>query len=396
VTPERPRRARIGVNAAFAVHAAVVGSYGPRLPLVKERAGLDQTGLGLVLAGLAAGLFVGTRIATRPIGRFGSRGVIRFCIPALALSLVALGVAGNAVVVAGAFVVVGIVAGLLDVAMNAQAVAVERSYGRSLMHGIHGGWSAALLVSGAVSAVATRLDVSLPVHFVAVAVTVTAIGLAASSGLLPGAEGVREPEPAPAERGSGIAPVMLIGLLGFSSFLAEGVAADWSAVYFHEARDTGTALAALGFVAFSVGMTASRFVGDGIVGRLGPVRLGRAAGAAAAAGFILAVALPIPGAIAAFAVVGAALGPVVPVAFSAAGNTRIGRTGTALGWVVTLSYAGSIVGPALVGLIAGLTELRIALLVPVLFSLAIAGAAGAVRSAHPSPGIPSGMDTMPV
>jgi MFS family permease len=393
--PERPRRARVGVNVAFAVHAAVAGSYGPRLPLVKQQAGLDQTGLGLVLAGLATGLFVGTRIAAWPVARFGSRAVITVCIPALGLSLVGVGLARNAASVAGTFVVVGIVAGLLDVTNNAQAVAVERSYGRSLMHGIHGTWSAALLASGAVSAAATRFDVSLPVHFAAVAVLVTAVGMAASPGLLPGAVGVREDDTPTGERGSGPAIVLLIGLIGFSSFLAEGVAADWSAVYFHEGRGTGTALAAIGFVAFSVGMTASRFVGDAIVGRLGAVPMTRAAGIAATAGFVLAVMLPVPGAIVAFAVIGVALGPVVPVAFSAAGNTRVGRTGTALGWVVTLSYAGSIVGPALVGVIAGATGIRTALLVPMVFALAIVGAAGTVRSAHGTPIGPT-VDRMPV
>ena len=374
------------MNVAFAAHAAIVATWGPRLPLLKQQAHLSQTDLGLVLAGLAGGLFVGTRIAGWPIAWFGSRGTIRLGIPVLAATLLGVALATNGVLLAGAFVVNGLAAGLLDVANNAQAVAVERGYGRSLMHGFHGTWSAGMLCAGAVAVLAARLDMSLRVHFGLVAIVVAVTGLIASVGLLPGTEGIHEPEapePEP-QRGrhrplAGRTAILILGIVGFSSFLSEGVAADWSAVYFYEERGTTTSVAAVAFVAFALGMTISRFVGDALVSRFGPVAIARIAGVGSAAGFVLAVALPVPGAIVAFALLGLALGPVVPVAFSAAGNTRVGRTTTALGWVVTISYAGSIVGPVVVGAVAGLSDLRVALLVPAAFSVAIAAAAGSLR-----------------
>jgi MFS family permease len=86
-------------------------------------------------------------------------------------------------------------------------------------------------------------------------------------------------------------------------------------------------------------------------------------------------------AIAAFAVLGASLGPVVPTAFSAAGNTPVRGSGTALGWVVTMGYLGTVVGPVLIGSIATGLGLRTALGVPVVFALIVAGAAGRVRAA---------------
>jgi MFS family permease len=342
--------------------------------------------LGLVLAGLAAGLFAGTRIAGWPVGRLGSRGTIRLGIPLLAGTLVGIAFANNAVWLAAAFVANGIAGGLLDVANNAQAVAVERDYGRSLMHGIHGTWSAGMLGAGAVAALAARLDMSLKVHLGLVALAVTAAGLVASRGLLPGTEGMHEPEVPDPELPtgskqplSGRKAIVILGIVGFSSFLAEGVAADWSAVYFFEDRGTTTGVAAIGFVAFALGMTVSRFVGDALVARFGPVAVARGAGLGAAAGFVLGVVLPVPAALVAFAFLGLALGPVVPVAFSAAGNTRIGRTTTALGWVVTISYTGSILGPAMIGAVAGFSDLRVALLLPVAFALAIVAAAGSLR-----------------
>jgi MFS family permease len=385
------RHARVGVNVAFAAHAAIAASWGPRLPLLKQQAHLSQTELGLSLAGLAAGLFVGTRIAGWPIARLGSRGTIRLGIPLLAATLIGIALANDPGWLAAAFVANGLAGGLLDVANNAQAIAVERDYGRSLMHGIHGTWSAGMLGAGAVAALAARFDVSLAVHLGLVALAVTVVGLVASRGLLPGTEGMHEPDASildtsvtPKHSLSGRKAILVLGVVGFSSFLAEGVAADWSAVYFYEDRGTTTGVAAVGFVAFALGMTLSRFVGDALVARFGPVAVARAAGLGAATGFVLGVVLPVPGALIAFAFLGLALGPVVPVAFSAAGNTRVGRTATALGWVVTISYTGSILGPALIGAVAGLSSLRVALLLPIAFALAIVAAAGSLRP-YPSP-----------
>lgn len=138
--------------------------------------------------------------------------------------------------------------------------------------------------------------------------------------------------------------------------------------------------AGLGVVAFSAGMAASRFVGDRLVARFGQtavVRVGASSAfAALAAMLIVHRALP---SIAALGIVGLGLGPVVPLAFRAAGWTHRRGHASALPLVATAGYTGSIVGPLLVGFIADLTTLRIAFLVPVLASLVSALAAGATR-----------------
>jgi hypothetical protein len=74
-----------------------------------------------------------------------------------------------------------------------------------------------------------------------------------------------------------------------------------------------------------------------------------------------------------FGLVGLGLGAVVPIAFSASGTTG------ALGRVVTLSYVGSIVGPAAIGLAAEAAGLRAALVIPLVLCAVIAAGARAVR-----------------
>jgi MFS family permease len=376
-----PRAARVGLSVTFALHAAVSGSWGPRLPQLKDGAGASQTELGWILAGFATGLFAGTRLAAWPVSRIGSRATIRIGIVLLAATLVSLAWATSLGRLATTFVILGLVSGGVDVANNAQAISVQRRFGRSVMHRLHGTWSAGALAAAAVSAVAARFDVPLSVHFGVVGAFVIATAFVACRRLLPGTEGIREAEAPPDARRIGLVTLLFLGLLGFSSLLIEAAAADWSAVYLRETLGAGSAVAAVGFVAFASGMTVWRlFLGDRSVSRHDPVTVIRVAGIGVAAGFTLAAVSATPTAIVAFALIGFSVGPVAPTVFSRAGNLRLGQHGTALVWVVTLSYLGSIVGPATIGLVAGRFDLRVALLVPAAFGLVVAAAAGTLRS----------------
>jgi MFS family permease len=377
------RRARASVVGAFALHAAVSGTLGPRLPAVKEQAGITDSELGVALGVFAVGLFAGTRVVGVLLDRLGNRRVLRGSMPLLGASLLGPAFAESLLALAAGLFVVGALSGILDVAMNGNAVVVERGYGRPIMSSIHGTWSAGMLVASGGAAAAAALDASLRLHF----------GLAALAIALLSAPALRylaDADELPAERALGsrargylpTKPVLLIGVVGFCSFLGEGAAIDWSAVYVDESLDAGRGTAALAFVAFAVGITVSRFLIDRIAARLGPVAVVRWGASLAALGLALGLAVPeTAAAIAGFAILGAGLAPVVPTAFSAAGNmwSESGRSGLAT--VVTISYLGSILGPALIGLVTSLVGLRAALAIPVLLALLAAALASQVASA---------------
>lgn len=65
--------------------------------------------------------------------------------------------------------------------------------------------------------------------------------------------------------------------------------------------------------------------------------------------------------VAGFLVVGLALSAVVPIAFSVAGDLAPGRAGAAISFITTLSYGGFLLGPVIVGGLAELVGLRLAL-----------------------------------
>jgi fucose permease len=386
------RRARVGVTAAFAAHAVLSGLLGPWIPHIKAQAGLDASGLGIALTGFAVGLLAGTRVADPAIRRWGGRVVVRAGIPAMGLGFALLPAAGALASLALLFLGIGLLAGLIDVAMNIEAVAVERRFERRVMSAIHGTWSVALFVGAALASAGIAAGVPMEIHLpisAAVVVLVSSVFLRwlpeeteapeATTEEAPEEAATGRPEDANVLRTSS-SRVLLLCLVAGGSFLVEGIAVEWSAVFLAESVGAASSAAGLGVVAFSAGMAASRFVGDRLVARFGQpavVRLG-ASSAFVALAAMLIVHRSVPS-VAALGIVGLGLGPVVPLAFRTAGRTRRPGHASALPLVVTAGYMGSIVGPLLVGFIADLATLRIAFLVPLVASAASALAAGATR-----------------
>jgi fucose permease len=375
------RRARAATTASFACHAVVAGTLGPWVPQLKQRTGLDDGGLGLALTGYALGLVAGTRIAGPALRAVGSRRLLRLGVPGLAMGLALLPLASALGSFAAILVVIGLASGVLDVAMNTEVVAVEDRFDRRVMSSLHGWWSGAMLVGAAIATASIAAGVSM-----AVQLSVLALLLVVASfpllRWLPDAGDTSahaDPRSTEGERSSSIR-VLLLCVVGLASFLTEGIAAEWSGVYLHQVAGAGLRAAGFGVVAFSAGMTVSRFAGDRLSGRYGPstvVRIGAATGAIA-----LGVAIATGDAavtLVSLAVLGLALGPVVPAVFGVAGRLSVAPGRTALATVLTAGYVGSVVGPLAVGVTSDLAGLRVGFLIPMGMCVAAAFAAGASR-----------------
>lgn len=382
---------RAAVSAAFLIHATVSGTWAPRLPAIKESLGLSDGELGTALVGLAIGLVVGTRLAGAPVDRFGSRPVMRVGFPLLAATLVLPGLADSLVTLLLSLFVLGLASGALDVAMNAQGIEVERHLGRPILSGLHGLWSVGLGIGAGLAALAAAIGVDPLEQFAVVAAVLVAASFAFLGGLLPAAT----PEPGESEEQH--VPVrwtlvlVLLGVIAFCSFVGEGAAADWSAVYMTQELGTSQALGALAFAAFAVTMATARFVVDPLRSRLGNVVLVRGGSLIAAAGLGGALLVHEPAAgIAGFALLGLGLAPVVPIAFSAAGDLDARATGRLVGRVATIGYVGSVAGPITIGWLAEATSLRVSLGLVVLLALVIAvSARSGLASPSPRTGGPS-------
>lgn len=370
-------RARASVGTMFFVNGFVFASWVPFIPAVKHAHRLSDAQLGGILLAMAVGALLTLPLAGGWVGRHGSRiltagGGLAFCL-ALPLPLMA----PTWMPLVGALVLFGALNALLDVAMNAQAVQVERGAGRAILSSFHGLFSLGGLIGAAAAGAGMRVGLS-PLHY-ATAVTVlsaTAV-LVSSRGLLPAQ--VDRTRSAPAALAWPTRPVLGLGLLAFAALMMEGAMADWSAVYLHDGLATSPALAAAGFAAFSGCMAAGRFAGDYWVNRQGPQRVLRLCALVAAVGMGATAAAASPWlAIAGFALVGLGASNLIPILFSAAGRVPDQSPGRALAAVATTGYLGFLAGPPVIGWLSEWAGMRWALTLLALLCGAIAARAAIV------------------
>ncbi|GAA3820960.1 MFS transporter [Sphaerisporangium flaviroseum] len=367
------RRARVAVAVTFAVHGAVTGSFATRIPWLQERLHAGPGELGLALLAPAVGSLVAMPMAGRLVHRLGGRAATRWLLALWSVMLAFPALAPNLAVLWVTLLVYGAVAGMCDVAMNAQGVVVEQRMGRSIMSGLHGMWSVGGLVAGAVGVVAAQSEIDARVHLGVMAVVLLAVSCVIGPALLD----VR------AEAGQVAPPrfvlpsrrVLALGLIGFCAVFGESASQDWCAVYLKQITGTSSGVAAASFTAFALTMAAGRLCGDAVVRRLGAVWTVRVSGMLATLGGVLVVAArtPVP-AIAGFMLIGLGVAVVVPLVFTAAANAAPTPSEGVAG-AATISYTSGFVAPSAIGAIASVSSLPVSfLLVTVLMSAVLLGA----------------------
>jgi fucose permease len=287
------------------------------------------------------------------------------------------GFAGSAWQVGAALFVLGLGNGVMDVAMNDQAVLVEQRWGRPIMSSFHAFFS----VGGAVGAViaAGVQTAGLSMHWslgVGAVVAATLTAVAVPRLITDHGDAPAEPADVDAPAGEAATPehfgrrVVALALLAFLFMLAEGTANDWSALQAVEHLQVPESAASLAYGAFAVAMTIGRFAADPIAHRFGAVRVVRYGSIVAAAGMALIVtSQQYPLTLTGWAVFGIGLSGIIPQIFTAAGNLGVKNRGTVFARIVGAGYVGLLAGPAIIGWLAHPFTLTHALALPLLFCL---------------------------
>jgi predicted MFS family arabinose efflux permease len=378
LTPMELGGARRATRGFFLLSGIGMSTWAPMVPFAKARLGLDEAHLGVVLLCMGLGSVGSMPLAGYLSHRFGNRRVLAISAPLICLALPLLAIAPSQTLLGAALVLFGGSLGVVDVAMNAHAVDVERMHDRPLMSGFHGLFSAGGLIGSAGMAALLAAGVPLVTGAVAVGLALAAIVATQWRSLI-----VVPRDETIATRSAFSLPsrtAILLGSLCLAVFLAEGAMLDWSAVFLRSARGFDLSSAGFGFAAFSIAMATGRLLGDRITSALGPPRVVRYGGGVAAAGFVIACAVPWPpAALVGFVLVGIGAANIVPVLFSAAGRIPGTSPGIAIATVTALGYAGMLLGPAAIGFIAHATSLSIALGGIAVLLAAVAVAATVVR-----------------
>lgn len=347
---------RLATRLAFLVAGFGLAGWAPLVPFARDRLGVNEGELGLLLLCLGVGSVSAMTFTGMLSARYGARRVIVAGGLVMALAFPGLGIASTAWTLGAVLLVFGAALGSLDVAMNIHAIEVERDSDRPLMSGFHGLFSVGALAGAA--AMTALLSSGLTPTAAAVICTalMTTATLIAWPMLLEGGG---------AEYGGGlIAPkgaLLVIAVLAAITFLVEGAVLDWSAVLITNADLVPVAQGGLGYVLFAGAMVVGRLTGDGLTARIGdrPTLVG--GGLLALSGFAALLAVPVPVvALGGFLLMGLGLANVVPVLFRIVGVQTLVPVAAAIATVTTVGYAGVLLGPAGVGFVAHAIGLKAA------------------------------------
>jgi fucose permease len=384
VVARAARLRRWAVTAVFVPLGAAEGTWAARVPAVKAALHLSAGQLGLALLGPALGCVLAMPAVGAVLASMAPRRVVQ-------VGLLLVGGLLPVTTVASSnwqlFLVLtgwGAGIGMVDVGMNTEAADVQDQLGRRVMSTFHAAYSVGGLAGAGLGAIAAAAGVSARTTFLIAGLVILVIGLTSSRAFAsrPSPQAASQ-EPA-GQRKRRIPrwswTLLALGAMSFASFLGEGSASNWSAVYLHSSLGASPALAAIGFTVFSATMTAGRLSGDWLADRAGPVRLVRLFAGLAAAGFGGALLIGhVWSGLVGFGLLGGGLSVIVPLAFTAAAG--LGQAGPNLAFVTSAGYLGSLAGPPVIGALADLTSLPAALGVVAVLSGLIVLLAGTVRPA---------------
>ncbi|TIO09737.1 MFS transporter [Mesorhizobium sp.] len=348
-------RGRWAVAAIFLANGFLTGAWAPQIPVFLTRLDISKFMLGLLILLFGAGAVTAMTWCGHLISRHGSRTVLRWFGLVGSFGLLVVALAPNVPLAAIAMFIFGGSIGGMDVAMNANAVTVERRLSRAIMSSSHGFWSLGGFAGGALGGFAIQNYGHLAHAMVVTALAFAAIAVAVRYL-------IAEDKPLQGSpRGNGRRKfalpgnplVYLVGLMALLTMISEGAVLDWAALYLRQELGTDLAIAGLAYAAFSGVMAVMRFLGDGVRNRFGAVTTLRVSAFVAAAGMLVAGLAPSPWlAIAAFAVCGFGIANMVPILFSAGGNQEGMSSGTGMSVVTTMGYSGILVAPSAIGFIA--------------------------------------------
>ncbi|GEO86181.1 MULTISPECIES: MFS transporter [Alphaproteobacteria] len=372
-------RTRAGVSLLFFVNGLMMGAWAPKIPFFAKALSLSEANLGVMLFVFGMGSLLLMPIAGLQIARFGSSRVVQMAALLFIPTIVGITLVESLWAGTIAIFLFGGLSGAMDVAMNANAVEVERSMRRSIMSSCHAFWSLGGLVGAATGGLLIAVIGPLAHALLVAGVALILLAIARPMILVD--------RPHPSERRQRarlpLTPLpWLIGMIALFSMIPEGAILDWGALYLGNELSASTAHSGFAFAAFSLAMAAMRFAGDLVRDRLGAVATLRLCTAASFVGLIVAGQAPnVTLALIGFGIAGIGISNMVPIAFSAGGNIPGLAPGIGLSVVTSLGYSGILFAPSVIGFIAEYTSLSAVYTAVSLLNLVVLALSGLARHA---------------
>lgn len=365
-------RARVAVAAAFAAQGMVFISLTTRLPDFADEFALSNGELSVVLLMMvllagAGSVFAETRAKRTESARLLRTGLWLITSVALIATMTTLPF------FLGAMAIYGFGLGVVDAATNMQAVALEHRFGRPILPSFHGAWT----FGGLIGAALALAIAPLPLEVVAAIVLVP---FAVQYG--PFLRRVGDPVAEAPRVDVPWRPIIVVGFAMVLFYMVDTAAFTWGPLFLKNVfDDTPGGLFALAVFPYLLSSGTMRLAGDGLVRRHGAITILRIGGLVASAALALIVFAPYwQVAVLGFLVLGAGVGVIAPLSFSAAARiaardeadavVRQARIDAVVARFNQFNYLGALLGAVLTGAVSS-DSLRVGFAVPMVLILGI-------------------------
>lgn len=282
----------------------------------------------------------------------------------LGAALVALAQSTSIWALAGVFALFGLGNALLETVINSATLDWEISTGRDVMNLMHAGFSGGAVLGAILGGSLLGLGWSYSQVLLLLAVACGLVLLATLPVRYPPAEaappGSRDPL-STLRVLTGQSVLVALAFISLLGIVGESVGNTWSVIYLRQ-LGVEAFLGGAAFALFNASMLIGRLCNAAVVARLGVRSSLIASGIGLGIGGMLLLLPGAPIAVLAFVVMGLTTGGVVPTVLSAAARYAPGNSGAVTGGIMSVSYACFMICPPLIGWLAELFSLQIALL----------------------------------
>ena len=363
------------VAGFFLLSGILTATWNARIPDVQQGLGLNDAAWGTVLVALPAGLVTGLFLSSWLVAHFGTLRVTLVTSLLACLLLLLLGWAPHRFSLMVVLFFTGFNRTIMNIAINTQAVEVQRLYTKPVISTFHGIWSMACLLAAGIGTIMIIMEVVPAIHFA----TIALLGVI---GALWNRPRNQEQHVSADKKPFLIKPdryLFMLGLTAFCAMAAENTMFDWSINYFDKIIHADKNWRTAGYTSFIITMSVGRLFGDRLIHRFGAFKMLMANGLLMAIGFALASLFPVLSiACFGFLLVGFGSASVVPIVYALAGKSKLPMA-YAIASVTTIGYMGFLINPLYVGFISEAFNMRWAFASMCLPGLMICLLAGRVR-----------------
>lgn len=360
---------RIAISVYFFFLGFLFSSWASRIPDIKDRFDLNDAELGSLLFMLPLGALSSLPMSGWLVARAGSKYMSLGSMLFYVCALIAIPFVKSIGLLSIVLFFFGMLGNLGNISLNAQGISIQHYIGKSILSSLHAMWSVGAFTAAAFTDWMMEEERAIEFQYTVIAVTTLIILLSLFYML------VKDPEVHGEKQKVFAFPnrvLLLLGLICFCVAMSEGAMADWSSLYYRQVINQPHVVSALGYTAFALFMSIGRFIGDPLIERWGHKNILKANGLLIVAGMSISLASASPIVVMiGFALVGLGVSSVFPVVYILATKEKTMMPSAAIAAVSSVGFVGFLIGPPIIGFVAQLTGLRLALTIVIALGVII-------------------------